>query len=313
MHEVALHNDPGRWAASLLNVREPILDCLDASGARSVLEIGAHAGDLTRALIDWAGGSGARVIAIDPNPADDLASLAAERRELELLRQTSHEALAEIEPPDAVIIDGDHNYYTVSEELRLIAERSEGRGLPLLILHDVGWPHGRRDSYYEPERIPDGHRQPLVERGGLMPGEPGLVEGGLPLVSVAVREGGPQNGVLTALEDFLAGREDLRVAILPLFFGVGFVWPASAPWSERVGGVLEPLASNPVVERLEGNRVYHIAFGHQLYTQILALHARVDELEAQNQLQRQELARIAGSRAFAIAQRLSRLRPRRGS
>jgi hypothetical protein len=130
---------------------------------------------------------------------------------------------------------------------------------------------------------------------------------------VAIREGGPQNGVLTALEDFLAGREDLRVAILPLFFGVGFVWPASASWSGRVGGVLEPLASSPVVERLEGNRVHHIAFGHQLYTQILALHARVDELEAQNRRQREELTRIAGSRAFAIAQRLSRLRPRRGS
>ena len=30
---------------------------------------------------------------------------------------TSHEALAEMELPDVVIIDGDHNYFTVAGEL----------------------------------------------------------------------------------------------------------------------------------------------------------------------------------------------------
>jgi SAM-dependent methyltransferase len=308
MHEVALHNDPGRWGASLLNVREPILGSLDAAGARSVVEVGAFAGDLTRGLLDWAGRAGARVIAIDPSPAEDLETLAAERRELELLRATSFEALAEIDLPDAVIIDGDHNYFTVSEELRLIASKAPRGGFPLLILHDVGWPHGRRDSYYVPERIPEQHRQPIVERGGLMPGDPGLIEGGLPLVWVAEREGGPRNGVLTAVDDFLATRDDLRLAIVPAFFGVGFVWSQEAPWADRVAAVLEPLASSPVIERLEANRVYHIAFGHQLYSQIMALSARVAELEAQNRELRERLDRIARSRAFAVAQRLSRIR-----
>jgi hypothetical protein len=279
MHEVALHNDPGRWGSSLLNVREPILAALELSGSRSVLEIGAHAGDLTRALLEWAGPHGARVATIDPSPAGDLVALAAEHPELELHRRTSLEALAEVEPADAVIIDGDHNYFTVSRELRLIAERAGDGGLPLLILHDVGWPHARRDSYYEPERIPESERQPMAERGGLMPGDPGLVEGGLPLPWVAVAEGGPGNGVLTALDDFLAERDSLRLTVLPPFFGLGFVWPAAAPWSDRLAELLEPMASNPIVDRLEQNRVHHIAFGHQLYSQILALHARIAELE----------------------------------
>jgi Methyltransferase domain len=279
MHEVALHNDPGRWGSSLLNVREPILAALELSGARSVLEIGAHAGDLTRLLLEWASPTGARVATIDPSPADDLVALAAEQPELELHRRASLDALAEIEPADAVIIDGDHNYFTVSQELRLIAERAGGGELPLLILHDVGWPHARRDSYYEPERIPEAERQPMAERGGLLPGDPGLVEGGLPLPWVAVSEGGPRNGVLTALEDFIAERDGLRLTVLPPFFGLGIVWPAAAPWSDRLAELLEPLASNPIVDRLEQNRVHHIAFGHQLYSQILALHARIAELE----------------------------------
>ena len=48
---------------------------------------------------------------------------------------------------------------------------------------------------------------------------------GLPYRWPAAREGGPRNGVLTALEDFVAERHDLRVAIIPAFFGLAIVWP----------------------------------------------------------------------------------------
>src|SRR5262245_9657757 len=127
---------------------ELILPCLDAAGAKSVVEVGAYAGDVTRLLLQWAESSGARISAIDPSPEKHLVQLAEERSDLELIRQTSLEALKEIPLPDAAVIDGDHNYYTVSEELRLIAERS-GDELPLLIFHDVGWPHARRDDYFD--------------------------------------------------------------------------------------------------------------------------------------------------------------------
>ena len=95
------------------------------------------------------------MVAIDPTPHERLIELSKEYSELELIQEPSHEALGRIELPDAVIIDGDHNYYTVSEELRLIDERAAGAELPLLVLHDVGWPHGRRDAYWSPESIPD--------------------------------------------------------------------------------------------------------------------------------------------------------------
>ena len=52
-----------------------MLPCLDAVGARSVVEVGAFAGDLTRLLVDWAAESGARVAAIDPSPQDQLVQL----------------------------------------------------------------------------------------------------------------------------------------------------------------------------------------------------------------------------------------------
>ncbi len=287
-------NDPGRWGASLLNAAEIVTALLGASGARSVVEIGAYAGDLTRVLADWAVSANARVIAIDPAPEPPLADLAEQRPEVELIRETSHDALPRLALPDAVIIDGDHNYYTVSEELRLIAEKAAGAGLPLLMFHDVGWPHARRDTYFAPEQIPEAARQPLARAAGLFPREPGLVKGGLTFPCAAQREGGSRNGVLTAIEDFMEGRESLRLATVPLFFGFGILWDQEASWSSAVADILEPWDANPVLERLEANRVYHLA----TVSMLLSGPVRGDQL----------LANLLESRLFALADRLSRLR-----
>jgi hypothetical protein len=98
-------NDPGRWAHSMQNLAEIVLPCLDAAGVRSVVEVGAYAGDLTELLVEWAAGGGARVIAIDPSPQDRLVALAEEHERLELVRETSLAALPRLAPADAVIVD----------------------------------------------------------------------------------------------------------------------------------------------------------------------------------------------------------------
>jgi Methyltransferase domain len=297
-------HDPGHWGASLLTLAELILPCLDAASPRSVVEVGAYAGDLTALLLQWAAGSGARVWAIDPAPRPALIALAKRHAELELVRATSREALPRIPRPDAAIIDGDHNYFTVSEELRLIADDAEGAELPLLMLHDVGWPHGRRDDYYDLDSIPAEHRKPVAQ-GGLFPGEPGVRPGALPYRWPAAHEGGPRNGVLTAVEDFVDERAGLRLAIVPAFFGLGVVWHESAPWADALADVLEPWDRNSLLERLEANRVRHLASTH--------FHM-VQAAKAEQRLARQEsvLRRMLESSAFAVAERLSRLRVRLG-
>jgi hypothetical protein len=255
-------NDPARWGHSLANLAEILLECLDAIAAEAVAEIGAYAGDLTRVLLDWATRAGAHVVAIEPSPHRRLIELSERHPELELIQATSHEALRHLRLPDAVIIDGDHNYYTVSEELRRIDEKAPGREIPLLLFHDVGWPHGRRDAYWKLERIPEEHRQPALERLYIFPGEPGVVDEGMPMYSSAKREGGVRNGVLTAIEDFIDGRGDLRLATLPPFFGFGVVWHRDARWAQSLAELVAPWDRNPVLERLEANRVYHLATAH---------------------------------------------------
>ena len=299
-------NDPTHWAHSMAHHAELMVPCLDAVGARSVAEIGAFAGDLTRLLADWAAGSGARVSAIDPAPKEALVALADDRPEVELVRQTSLEALPHIEIPDVVVIDGDHNWHTVTEELRLIDERAGGPGMPLLIMHDVAWPHARRDDYFSPGQIPEGRRQPLAGEGvGIFPGEDGARPGGLPYPRSAAREGGPRNGVLTAAEDFVEGREELRLAVVSAFFGFGAIWHREATWASDVAAILEPWDRNPMLERLEGNRVHHIAASHEHQTEIWELRERLARRD-------RVLHRLLDSSAFALAERLSTLRKRVG-
>ncbi len=301
-------NDPTRWATSMRNHAELMLPCLDAVGARSVVEVGAFAGDLTRLLVEWAAGSGVRISAIDPSPQPGLVALEEQFPELELIRETSLAALPRIEMPDVAIIDGDHNYWTVSEELRLIGDRAPGSELPLLLFHDVCWPHARRDDYFAPELVPEDYRQPLAGKGngkGIFPGEPGLIDGGVPYPKSAAREGGPRNGVLTAVEDFVDSREGLRLVVVPQFFGFGLLWHTDAPWSDALGEILDPWDRNPVLERLEGNRVFHLAQAHTRQVEIWRLQERQRRQEA-------VLQRLLTSSAFGLAERLSQLRLRAG-
>jgi Methyltransferase domain len=290
---------------SLANLSEVVIACLDAIGATSVVEVGAHRGELTAVLLDWAEGAGARVSAVEPAPAAELEALARERTGLELVRDTSHEALGHLPLPDAIVLDGDHNHYTLTGELRLITERADEP--PLLLLHDVCWPHARRDTYYAPDRIPAEHRRPLAERAAVAPGERGLAPAGLRYGWVAREEGGPENGVLTAIEDFMREREGLRLAIVPAFFGLGVLWSSRAPWSDALAAAIAPWDRNPVLERLEEHRLANLVESARNAQELGEI--EIMRRERERDAERERLLRsMLDSRAFAWGERLSRLR-----
>lgn len=297
--------DPLGWGYSLANVIELLAACLEAVPTRRVLEVGAYEGELTRDLLTWADAAGAKVAAVDPLPPERLLELVAERPDLELIDDTGVAALAGLdELPDAIIIDGDHNYFTLTGELEAISGRAGDGPLPLLMFHDAGWPHARRDTYYEPDRVPEDQRQPLAHNVGLIPGDPGVSENsGLPYIWAAAREGGPRNGVLTALEDFIATRPDLRLAVVPAFFGFAVIYDTRAEWADRVAEIVSPWDDNPILHRLESNRVDHLVRSHGLAQEVQELKERVAGQEAL-------LRDMLESSAFAMAERVSRVKQR---
>jgi len=200
---------------------------LVAAQARRVIEIGALRGETTVRLLD-ALGPDSELHVIDPEPMFDPAEHA--RRfpgRYAFHRDISHNVLPKLPPVDAVLVDGDHNWFTVYNELRMLREtaRRSDSPLPLLILHDVCWPYGRRDLYYAPERIPEDARQPFAA-GGLLPGRTDLAEGeGMNQhLDNAVEEGGARKGVMSALDDFVAEHDrPLRTVVLPIYYGLALV------------------------------------------------------------------------------------------
>ena len=130
-------------------------------------------------------------------------------------------------------MDGDHNYHTVRHELELIQRavdnQADSAPSPVIFAHDVGWPFGRRDMYYQPGAIPPEGRHPYSERLGASLDGDELIEGGfrqLGQYSIALHAGGPRNGVLTAIEDFLAADSGRgwQAIVLPVGYGLAILY-----------------------------------------------------------------------------------------
>ncbi|MBW3645622.1 MAG: class I SAM-dependent methyltransferase, partial [Actinobacteria bacterium] len=134
---------------SLAEFRELIFECFDVVHPGSLVEVGAEDGTFTVELLRWARDHEATVHAVEPFPTPAISELVASWPELHLVEEHSPAALEKLEPADVYLVDGDHNYVTVRAELQAIFG-GEGDRPCLAFLHDVGWPSGRRDMYYDP-------------------------------------------------------------------------------------------------------------------------------------------------------------------
>ena len=241
---------------SLSELREVWRPLLEAAGIRSVTEIGSESGVTSRLLVEILHEAGGGLLTIvDPEarevPGPDDVSCKA-------VRGFSPDALKGLPAADAYLLDGDHNYWTVTRELSAITQAAGGRAtFPLLLLNDVSWPWARRDLYYAPGRLPAEAVHPYSYELGVVPGKPDLQPSGFRGEGVwacALEEGGPRNGVLTAVEDFLAERPELEFFYVAPVFGLGVVLDKGAPWAERIRQLLAPYAESPFLARLERNR-----------------------------------------------------------
>jgi hypothetical protein len=249
---------------SMTELSDIILGTLHAAGARNLAEVGAEFGGMSQQLAAYAKVTGGTLTSIDPAPKREFVDWVNATPEVRHIPAPSLEAMPGLCDIDAWVIDGDHNYYTVFNELRIADELARRDGKPLLcLLHDVSWPCARRDFYYAPDRIPAEWRHPHSFENGVTLGNKGTLPGrgfrGNGQFAVALHEGGPRNGVLTAVEDFIKSADSeqrpLAYANVPAVFGLGVLFDNSAPWAAKVTQVLQPWHNNQLIATLELNRL----------------------------------------------------------
>jgi hypothetical protein len=260
--------------------RKIIRPIITAADAKNILEIGAEYGTSTKVLLNYVREVDGHLHCIDPVPEFDADAFQAENKEvLSFYADLSLNVLQDIPPVDVAMVDGDHNWYTVYNELKAI-EATHGHDpmrQPLVFAHDIGWPYGRRDLYYDPSTVPAEFVNEYAQQG-ILPNKDELVEGrGMNLeLCNAVQLGGPRNGVLTGLEDYLAESDlNFRFINLPFYYGLGILITE------------ERLASNDAL-RAEIEKLEHGLQGEELIS--MAEHLRLVEGVVLQTLNRQLIA-----------------------
>lgn len=241
----------------------------DLTKPASIVEIGASEGLHTRRVLEYCRENGATLDVIDVFTLPDLKGWEQEYgSHLRVHIAKSIDALPHLHHYDAVLIDGDHNWYSVYHELLLIEKEAQRRGkFPIVLLHDTAWPFDRRDGYQNPDDIPVEFRQPY-ERGFPLRDSVLLQtkEQGAPYRAwFATRQGGARNGVLTAIEDFLEQTEvELRLVTIPAYFGCSIITPLSL--GRDVPGLtefLDTIETSPLLSILGALEIDRLeALGH---------------------------------------------------
>lgn len=236
---------------------EPVLSIVKP---KVIAEIGAAEGGNTRLLYNFLKQNQGKLITIDPFPRGSFVEwVNASRDVVTHFADYSFNCINKVGAVDVWFVDGDHNWYTVFNELSLIDQLSTAHQLPALIyMHDVSWPCGRRDMYYDPSTIPANFIQPNSNKLGITFAKQASETGGLKGPYWALQEGGPKNGVLTAVEDFLKATTTKYLWFhIPAILGLGILINEAHPLAQIIAEFYQPFNNNPLIELIERDRVSH--------------------------------------------------------
>lgn len=269
--------------------RHIIRPIIEAADGTRILEIGAEYGTSTKVLLNYVREVDGHLHCIDPVPGFDVEAFKQENEGvLTFYQDLSLNVLADIHPVDVAMVDGDHNWYTVYNELKAIeaAHGHDPMAQPILFCHDIGWPYGRRDLYYDPSTIPEEFINDYAQEG-ILPNQDELQPGrGMNLELCNARQlGGERNGVLTGVEDYVKESPlNFRFIQLPFYYGLGILItnerlasnPALAGELDRLD---KELAGYDLIALAEHLRLVEGVVLQTINRKLTASEARVEELE----------------------------------
>ncbi|ABV37610.1 hypothetical protein Ssed_3006 [Shewanella sediminis HAW-EB3] len=229
-----------------------------------ISEIGADRGFTSKQLQDVVSDLGAELDIIDPalNQSDEVEL----PEHTSLFAEKSFDYFNRKRKAEICFLDGDHNYAVVKKELELLNQ--EQIGCKVIFAHDVGWPCGYRDMHYGDEY--QDSKLNIVERAKLFPTTSNVSKVGYSMdYHIAEQEGGEQNGVLSAFEEFLAENDDWEYFSIPSVWGLGIMFKPDMLSQEQLDLLADTREKldllKPFLGVLELNRIHLLAKVDSLY------------------------------------------------
>lgn len=155
---------------------------------------------------------------------------------MDVISEYSLNALPNLKEYDAIFINDDPNWYTVFNELEIIKENNSEFPL-VFVCHNV-FPHKRRDSYFNPDVIPDEYKHDFSKK--FKYNDIFLSDG----FFHAINENTPKNGVLTAIEDFLSENIDVGMMDIKLSKGITILYPNNNISKIRLGLLTDEISNH---------------------------------------------------------------------
>lgn len=181
------------------------------------------------------------IYAIDPKI--NISNLIGEEDELnkyfKYYADDSLNVLPTLNNLDAIFINGDPNWYTVYNELNIIKENHIN--FPIVFICNNKYPHKRRDSYINPDKIPKEYKNeccnelPILYKEDDDTKETRVNDG----YCHAIYQDTPKNGVLTAIEDFLDENPSLELLEINPIEGISLIYHSSEINNLRIKKILE--------------------------------------------------------------------------
>ena len=244
---------------SMSNYMFQLKKCLDVIKPKSITEIGIEGGKFSKYLLQYAEDNSITYRGVEPYPSDEIKELVFSFNQKLFPLTSLDERVTEALSSDVIFVDGDHNYYTVLNELKSIYTQNKDA---MVFLHDVSWPCARRDQYYSPDNLSVDDVHEYTFEGGIVPGQTGIQEigfSGAGQYAYAVEEGGDRNGVRTAIDDFLKDNPEYKYIELLSVFGLGIVYSENCLDDSRIEFFRFFKSSlelwNPLFVNLEENRI----------------------------------------------------------
>lgn len=152
------------------------------------------------------------------------------------------DVLSNLNNYDAIFIGGDANWYTVFNELDIIHKNNIN--FPLVFICNNKFPNKRRDSYFNPNSIPLEYRQNYVNNFPIYYNDKkiNITDG----YFHACDENTSNNGVLTAIEDFISTNSSIGIMNINFINEITILYHKIQINQKRVNVIIKNIKSKEV-------------------------------------------------------------------